>query len=263
MKLRGNRKKLIAGAALVSVLFGSSVSAAYKLFAGPQGDGTSVTTNGWHLTPAGKQVNLGNFPMGGALSPDGKYMVVSNAGAGTQSMQVIDTKTKAVIQTISYESPEALYIGVAFSPDGKQMYASAGGNNKIRVYDFAEGKLTEQPPILMKDDKNTEFYPAGISISPDGQFLYVANNVNHSVSAIDLGTHQITKTSSVGKSPYAAVVSRDGKTLYVSNWGESSITVLDAKDLSVQKTIQVGLHPNAIAENPVDGTMYVSNSDSD
>ncbi|MDP4164834.1 MAG: bifunctional YncE family protein/alkaline phosphatase family protein, partial [Bacillota bacterium] len=89
------------------------------------------------------------------------------------------------------------------------------------------------------------------------------NNVNHSVSAIDLGTHQITKTSSVGKSPYAAVVSRDGKTLYVSNWGESNITVLDAKNLSVKKTIQVGLHPNAIAENPVDGTMYVSNSDSD
>lgn len=263
MKFKGNSKKLIASAALASVLFGSSVSAAYTLLSGPQGDGTSVTPNGWHLTPAGKQIKLGDFPMGGAVSPDGKFVVVSNAGQGTQSLQVLNTKSKEVIQTIPYESPEALYIGVAFSPDGKKMYASAGGNNKIRVFDFINGTLTEQAPILMKDDQNTQFYPAGISVSPDGKFLYVANNLDHSVSSIDLASNQIAKTSHVGKSPYAAVVSRDGQSLYVSNWGESSITVLDTKNLSVKRTVAVGLHPNAIAENPADGTIYVANSDSD
>ncbi|WP_284036767.1 bifunctional YncE family protein/alkaline phosphatase family protein [Neobacillus sp. 114] len=262
-KLKGKRKKIIAGAALASLLFGSSVSAAYTWFAGPQEDGTAVTTNGWHLTPAGKQVNLGNFPIGGALSPDGKYIVVSNAGIGTQSLQVVDTEKKEVIQTISYDWPEALYIGVVFSPDGKKMYASAGGNNKIRVFDFADSKLTEQSPIQMKDQNQTDFYPAGISISPDGKLLYVANNMNHSVSRINLTTNQIEGTSVVGKSPYAAFVSSDGNTLYVSNWGESSVTVLNATDLSVKKTIPVGLHPNAIAENPVDGSIYVANSDSD
>jgi YVTN family beta-propeller protein len=262
-KMKGKHKKMIAGAALASLLFGTGVSAAYSLFAGPQGDGTGVTTNGWHLTPAGKQVKLGNFPMGGALTPDRKYLVVSNAGTGTQSLQVVDTEKKMVTQTIFYEAPEALYIGVAFSPDGKKMYASAGGNNKIRVFDFANGKLAEQASIAMKDQKNTEYYPAGLSISPDGNFLYVANNVNHSVSRIDLTTNQIAATSPVGQSPYAAVISRDGKTLYVSNWGESSVTVLNAKDLTVKKTIPVGLHPNAIAENPVDGSIYVANSDSD
>ncbi|WP_035321718.1 bifunctional YncE family protein/alkaline phosphatase family protein [Peribacillus kribbensis] len=263
MKLKGKHKKIIAGAALASVLFGSSVSAAYTWFAGPQGDGTAVTSNGWHLTPAGKQVNLGNFPMGGTLTPDGRYIVVSNAGAGTQSLQLVDTEKKVVTQTISYDSPEALYIGVAFSPDGKKMYASAGGNNKIRVFNFTGEKLTEQAPILTKDQTNKEFYPAGISISPDGKFLYAGNNMNHSVSRIDLSTNQIAATTAVGKSPYAAVVSRDGNTLYVSNWGESSVTVLNAKDLTVKKTIPVGLHPNAIAENPVDGSIYVANSDSD
>jgi YVTN family beta-propeller protein len=263
MKLKSKHKKIIAGAALASVLFGSSVSAAYTLLAGPKGDGTSVTSNGWHLTPAGKQVNLGNFPIGGALSPDGKYFVVSNAGAGTQSLQVVDNQKKVVIQTISYESPEALYIGVVFSPDGKKMYASAGGNNKIRVFDFNNGTLAEQAPIMMKDQKNTNFYPAGISISPDGMSLYSANNVDHSVSRIDLATHQVSATTAVGKSPYAAVLSRDGSSMYVSNWGESSVTVLNVKDFTVKKTISVGLHPNAIAENPVNGSIYVANSDSD
>ncbi|WP_052947942.1 bifunctional YncE family protein/alkaline phosphatase family protein [Aneurinibacillus tyrosinisolvens] len=263
MKLKGKHKKIIAGAALVSLLLGSSASAAYTLLAGPQGDGTAVTSGGWYLKPAGTQVNLGNFPMGGALTPDRKYLVVANAGTGTQSLQVVDTEKKTVVQTISYESPEALYIGVAFSPDGKKMYASAGGNNKIRVFDFTNGTLAEQAPILMKDQSNTSFYPAGISVSPDGKSLYVANNTNHSVSRIDLAAQQIAATSPVGKSPYAAVVSRDGSTLYVSNWGESSVTVLNTKDLTVKKTIPVGLHPNAIVENPANGAIYVANSDSD
>ncbi|UZJ78646.1 bifunctional YncE family protein/alkaline phosphatase family protein [Fictibacillus sp. KU28468] len=263
MKLIGKYKKTIAGVALASLFIGSSASAAYTLLAGPKGDGTSVTPNGWHLTPAGKQVNLGSFPIGGALSPDGKHLVVSNAGAGTQSLQVIDTATKTVVQTIPYEWPEALYFGVAFSPDGKKMYASAGGNNKVRVFDFNSGKLTEKDPILMKDDKNSEFYPAGISVAPDGKSLYVANNVHHSVSKVNLENNQITATAPVGKRPYAAELSKDGSTLYVSNWGESSVTALNTKDMSVKKTIPVGLHPNAITVNPVNGTIYAANSDSD
>ncbi|MDR7073102.1 bifunctional YncE family protein/alkaline phosphatase family protein [Fictibacillus barbaricus] len=263
MNLKDKHKKIIAGAAIASIFIGSSVSAAYTLIAGPKGDGTGVATNGWELTPAGKQVKLGSFPIGGALSPDGKYLVVSNAGVGPQTLQVIDTENQVITQTISYEWPEAVYLGAAFSPDGKTFYVSAGGNNKIRVFDFSNGKLTERESIAMKKDKKTEFYPAGISISPNGDYLYAANNVDHSVSKINLSTKQITAISSVGKSPYAAVLSTDGSELYVSNWGESSLTVLNTKDLTVKKTIPVGLHPNAIAVNPIDGSIYAANSDSD
>ncbi|MCZ8517475.1 hypothetical protein O9H85_35085 [Paenibacillus filicis] len=72
--------------------------------------GTNTTT-GWQLTPAGKQTTLGSFPMGGALSPDGRYLVISNDGMTTQSLQVIDVTSSMVVQTISYNAPEALYLG--------------------------------------------------------------------------------------------------------------------------------------------------------
>lgn len=264
-RIGGWGKKLIAGLILTALLLGSSyvLAAAYSFVAGPKSDGTGVTSGGWYLTPAGTQLTLGSFPMSGALSPDQRYLVVANAGAGDQSLQVIDVHKHRIIQTITYKSPEALYLGLAFSPDGKKLYASAGGNNKIRVFNFDNGTLTEQTPIYMKDQNNTNFYPAGISVSPDGKFLYVANNLHHSVSRIDLLTGQIVATTSVGKRPYAAFLSHDGRTLYVSNWGESSISVLDAKDLTVKKTVHVGLHPNAIAENPANGQIYIANSDSD
>jgi len=256
-------KKLLA-ASLVTLLLGStSTYAAYTKLVGPKEDGTAVTPHGWTVTPPGSQVTLGDFPMGGVLSPDHRYLLVSNDGQGEQSLQVVDVNTQQVVQTIPYKSPEALYLGVAFSPDGKTVYASAGGNNKIRVYGFENGSLTERSPIMLTDKNKTNFYPAGISVSKDGKSLLVANNLHHSVSKVDLTTNQIVKTTLVGKNPYTAELSHDGKSLYVSNWGESSISVVDPETLTIKSTIPVGLHPNAMIENPADSMIYVSNSDSD
>jgi YVTN family beta-propeller protein len=259
------RKKVLMLTLAALMVVTSSAYAAYEStrVAGPQGDKKGVTSHNWTLTPAGQQITLGDFPMGGALSPDGRYLVVSNDGQGTQSLQVVDTKTNQVVQTIPYTSPEALYLGVAFSPDGKQLYASAGGNNKIRIYDFSDGKLTEQSALTLEDDQNTNFYPAGLSISPDGTYLYVSNNLDNSVSKIDVKQRKIVKTVTVGKNPYTAYLTKDGHSLYVSNWGESSVSVLDPETMQVKKTIQTDLHPNAIAENPKTGDIYISNSDSD
>ncbi|QQE78214.1 bifunctional YncE family protein/alkaline phosphatase family protein [Alicyclobacillus sp. SO9] len=255
------RTRILAGVGMTAILLTSgTVFAASRIFAGPQGNGTGITSYDWKLTPAGKQLTLGDFPMGAAVSPNHKYMVVSNDGDGTQSLQVVDIATRKVVQTIPYYSPKALYLGVAFSPDGKKLYASSGGNNEIRVYSFRNGKMTEQSPIKLSIASR---YPAGLSVSPDGKTLYVANNLSDSVASINLITGKVDKTAKVGHNPYTAFLSKDGNTLYVSNWGESSVTVLNAANMSVEKTIHVGLHPNAIAENPVTGMIYVSNSDSD
>lgn len=263
MKNKRIGKKIAMAALAISIIGSGSAYAAYTEVAGPQANGIGVTPHGWCLTPAGSQLTLGGFPMSGAISPDHKYLVVSNDGQGTQSLQVVDIAQQKVIQTIPYKSPESLFLGIVFSPDGKQLYASAAGNNKIRVFNFDNGSLTEQSPIVMKDQNNTYFYPSGLSISPDGKFLYTANNKNNSVSSIDLTTGTITATTPVGKYPYITLLSQDGSTLYTSNWGESSVTVLNAKDLTVQKTISVGLHPNAMAINPITNLIYVSDSDTD
>ncbi|WP_433744461.1 beta-propeller fold lactonase family protein [Falsibacillus pallidus] len=262
MKL--NRKKWL-GAALTTLVIGSSsaVYAGYHEVAGPTSTVAGITPHDWNLTPAGQQLTLGDFPMGGAVSPDGRYLVVSNDGQGEQSLQVIDTKTDKVVQSLPYKSPQALYLGVVFSPDGKKVYASGGGSNKIRVFDFNNGNLTEESAIALDKDAKKNLYPAGLSITQDGHYLFAANNLDHSVSKINTQTQEVEKTTSVGKNPYAAYLSKDGKKLFVSNWGESSVTVLNPETMEEIKTISTGLHPNAIAENPKSGTIYVSNSDSD
>lgn len=110
---------------------------------------TGRTTVGQLLTPAGQLTTLGDLPLNEALSPDGRYLIVSNNGQGTQSLQVIKTATGKVVQTIPYKSPESLYMGLAFSPDGTHLFASAAGNHKIRTYHFDCGKLVETSAIQM------------------------------------------------------------------------------------------------------------------
>src|SRR5262249_54774462 len=94
--------------------------------AGPTKDGNSVTPQGWHVNPAGTQTQLGDKPFGIALSPDGKYLAVTNDGASTQSIMVVDRASSQVVQEIDYDAPQGVYVGIAYSPDGSKLYASAG-----------------------------------------------------------------------------------------------------------------------------------------
>lgn len=83
-------------AAVVAVGAGAALAAvgpADTRTAGPRPDGTSVLPTGWTVTPAGSQHQLGEKPFGTALSPDGRTLLVSNDGDGTESLQAVDAAT--------------------------------------------------------------------------------------------------------------------------------------------------------------------------
>src|SRR5437773_4044710 len=151
---------------LAGLLIGLGVRSSLFGRIGPQPDGTGITPNHWMLTPAGMQVEVGDRPMGMASTPDGRYLVISNNGQGVQSLVLFDTSSHKVTQVVSYHAPEALFLGVVVAPDGKRVYASAGGNNKIRVYDFASGALIERAPIVL-DNPKAGIFPAGLANSGD------------------------------------------------------------------------------------------------
>ncbi len=265
------RRLAYASAGLALVLAagtGTALAVAGGGHAGPQGDGTGITPVGWAVTPAGSQTTLGSLPTASALSPDGRQLLVLNAGDSVNSVQVIDTATRQVTQTISYIPPEGVYGAVAFSPDGTRAYASAGGDEKIRVYSVAGGRLTEGAPIRLPA-KNpagqpVNMYPAGLAVTPDGSRLVVADQMADAASVIDLATGQIS-TVGAGHNPYGVAISPDGGTAYVSNQGASTVSVLDISGGTPQvtKTITVGTHPNRLAVNHRSGTLYVANSESD
>jgi YVTN family beta-propeller protein len=270
------RKVLLAGLVLGAVAASvAGARLAAQPTAGPQGDGTAITPIGWRITPAGRQIQLvsglvyADRPYAVTQSPDGKKLLISSNGQSTQSLMLVDEASGAIEQAIPYGSPEALFIGVVYSTDGKKVYASAGGNNKIRVFDVAaDGRLTETAPIVLPPGIVRPFgdqgpFPAGLAISAGGKSLYVANNIDNTMSIVDTATGTVRGSTPVGANPYTVVLSLDGKTAYVSNWGGSSVSAVDAATGSTKGTIAVGTHPSAMAVNPATGDVYVANTDGD
>src|SRR5437660_9095281 len=103
---------------------GAAVAATQDKHAGPAGDGTAINPVGFTVTPAGQQTTLGDLPLTSALSPDGRSVLVVNAGDGDQSVQVVDTASGKVAQTLPYKAPQGVFTGVAYSPDGHRAYVS-------------------------------------------------------------------------------------------------------------------------------------------
>jgi YVTN family beta-propeller protein len=226
---------------------------------GPRPDGTAVVTYGWRVTPAGAQVRLGEKPFGAALSPDGKLLAVSNDGDYIQSLSLLDAGTGKVLQHLDLSRPQALFIGLAWSPDGSRLYAAAGGNDKIRVYTRNGAQLTEGAPIPLARGS----FPSGITLSADGKLLYVANNGSGGMSVVDTATGQVAGTVATGPNPFGVGLSADGATAFVSNWGTNTVSVIDTATLAVRKTLTVGSHPTAMVRNPITGETYVAVTDAD
>ncbi len=282
----------------LSMVFASVVAAAPGgLY--PWGATIPRVANGWTLSPAGRQVALissdgsvwADRPYGMAMSPDGKWILISNDGDSTESLMLVNAQSGSVVQTIPYTYPEGLFIGVAFSPDETMAYASAGNNNVIRVYTFnpspADGVsyLSETsdiavPNATLPGGTTAKPFPAGLTVSPDGKTLYVADNTSASVSVISLmygkqvatvslATQPFTNTyPNVNPYPYTVTLSKDGSTAYVSNWAINAVSVINtvygsATYGTVTGTITVGTHPSAMELNPNRNELYVTNSDND
>jgi YVTN family beta-propeller protein len=234
---------------------------------GPRPGGTGVVPTGYTVTPAGEQTRLGDLPLGAAASPDGHWLVVSNAGEGTQSLQVIDAATGTVTQTVPYHKPEAVFTGLVFSTDGRRLYASGGGTNKIRTFDFANGALTETAPLAMPttsdNGKPLNPFPAGLAVTGDGRVL-VADRLADAVTALDPRTGA-SQTLGIGHAPGAVAVSRDGNRAWVAEQGADTVRVLDVSSgrLAAVGDITVGTHPAALLLDKSGTRMFVAAADSD
>jgi YVTN family beta-propeller protein len=235
--------------------------------AGPRPDGTGVLPSGYVVTPAGQQTRLGDLPLGAAVSPDGHWLVVSNVGRGTQSLQVVDAATGAVTQTVPNGKLDALFTGLAFSADGRRLFASGGWNNTIRTFDVTNGALSETAPLALPspsaDGKSPYAFPAGLALTGDGRIV-VADRLADAVTALDPRTGA-ARTVGVGHAPGAVVVSRDGNRAWVAEQGAETIRVLDVSSgrLDPVADIHVGTHPAALVLDKSGDRLFVAAADSD
>src|SRR5713226_630404 len=180
------------------------------------------------LPVPGYLARTNSFPATIALSPDGRYAALLNQGYGTQetgarqSIAILDLRNNQLRDfpdnrlSDDYSTRQSYYIGLAFSTDGKHLYASMGSvtdptgekpkstGNGIAVYKFAAGQVIperfiEIAPQPIAEGKEVAFglrktpagtalpYPAGLAVlqGPQGDRLLIANNLSDNVVLLD------------------------------------------------------------------------------
>jgi YVTN family beta-propeller protein len=229
--------------------------------------------NGWRITPAGAVVaDLNDLVLKLSPSPDGKTIVAVHSGYTPHGLSLIDAKTHAVVQELPLKTT---WLGLAWSPDGRTLYASGGNANgekkiaatvaPIYALSYRDGRLDPKPaaeltdPTLPKD----KVWWSGVLADPKRPVLYAANRGGSAeptnVVAFDTRTGQVKARYPVGVNPYELALSPDGARLFVSNWADRTVSVIDLVRGVTIKTIPVGANPNDMLATP-DGRLFVVSS---
>jgi DNA-binding beta-propeller fold protein YncE len=165
------------------------------------------TSKALTLPVPGYLARTNSFPATIALSPDGRYAALLNQGYGTQetgarqSIAILDLSNNQLRDfpdnrlSDDYSTRQSYFIGLAFSTDGKHLYASMGSvtdptgekptstGNGIAVYKFSDGEVSPErfikiAPQPLAEGKRVAFglrkipagnaipYPAGFAVLP-------------------------------------------------------------------------------------------------
>jgi DNA-binding beta-propeller fold protein YncE len=195
--------------------------------------------NGWSLTPVGNSLSLQDLPLNLVVSPSKTLLAVTNNGQSTQSITLIDAQSEQVLDDVTIAKA---YLGLAFSPDEKYLYASGGNDNKILIYKIINKKLILDGEIVLDDPWPVKVSPAGLCVTD--KYIYVVAKENNSLYKLNIESKSIETRIDLPAEPYTCMLSPDKSTLYVSIWGGARIWVLNSQDLSFKSAIETDKNPN-------------------
>ena len=240
---------------------------------GDDGAGGFIVPGGRRVTRVGRQVRLPGFPSSVLPIPGTRFAVVSDGGRDDELLRVIDVESLAIVDSRTFHtgdsSSEALFLGLAVSADGRRLWASGGGSNRIFAYDvdLATGALTEAPArsITLADAAPTSGHFAGIALTPDGTTLVAPMLLVGAVGIYDAETGAELRRVVLDPDayPYDVAISADGTRAYVSEIALGAVVPIEVATGTVGTPMLVGAAPQGLALSP-DGTKLVvaaANSD--
>ncbi|MBA4852203.1 beta-propeller fold lactonase family protein [Emticicia sp. BO119] len=210
-------------------------------------------TNGWALTPIGKNLKLQDLPLNLVISPTKKYLAVTNNGQSTQSITLIDARTETILDD---EPIEKSWLGLAFSPDENYLYASAGNDNKINIYKIENDQLQKDGEIILDKPWPVKVSPAGLCATE--KHIFVVTKENNTLYQLDIASKSILKKVPLAAEAYTCVLSPDKDLLYISLWGGAKILIYDIDTAKIVDEIAVDKNPNDIVLTKDGRYLYVS-----
>ena len=235
---------------------------------------------------------LGEEPTHSSLSHDERYLFVANYGVHADpggSLAVLPINAQGQLQPVTQMSshpasrvnPErqmsAHVHSVVSSPDGKFVYASDLGADKVFVYRYDPAANPEHP-LVAAEPAFIEL-PAGsgprhLLFSKDGKHAYLTTEMSAQVFVFDYADGQLKQRQAVDlahglpaekRAAGALHASPDGKFLYVSNRGKANEILVFAINpgngqlTEIQRRSVEGDHPREFALSPNGKFLLIAN----
>ena len=244
------------------------------------------------LTLINQVKTLGEEPTHSSLSADERYLFVANYGVHADpggSLAVLPIDAAGQLQPVTQMSshpasrvnPErqmsAHVHSVVSSPDGKFVYASDLGADKVFVYRY-DPVASPEHPLVAAAPAFIEL-PAGsgprhLLFSKDGKHAYLTTEMSAQVFVFDYADGQLKQRQAVDlahgmpaekRAAGALHASPDGKFLYVSNRGKANeilvfaINPANGELTEIQRRSVDGDHPREFALSPNGKFLLIAN----
>jgi DNA-binding beta-propeller fold protein YncE len=264
-----------------------------RVLPGIQQDGTVQLPNQWKLRPVGRQLEVGDFPVNIVIHPSGQFMAVLHAGMREHEIVIVDlNRTRQKI--VSRVTVDQTFYGMAFSPDGKKIYASGGEEEVVHEFDFDRGLLGNAKTINLGNTVENLII-GGVSIDPTGRDLFACGTWGDTVFRIPVDNPNNKTTIPIirpdakqpkkeeakgappsppdgrkedkdkGKAkflapchPYLCLAHSDGKKAFVSLWAAASVAIIDLDKNEVSGYISTEIHPTEMTFSPNGKILYVA-----
>ncbi len=216
----------------------------------------TVLPNGWTLSPAGKQLPLGDLPLNIVVSNDKSMLAVTNNGQGYQSIQLFDLKADTQLAKFNIEKS---FYGLSFTRDNKFLYAAGGNDNRILKYEVSQKKLTLVDSIYLGKPWPEKISPAGFCLDEDRNIMYVVTKENNSLYIVNLINKQYEKFPLEAEA-FTCLLSNDKKQLYISLWGADRLLIFDTDSKKIITKLAIGDNPNELLLTKDGKYLYVANA---
>ncbi|OZY40451.1 3-carboxymuconate cyclase [Pseudomonas fragi] len=244
------------------------------------------------LTLINQVKTLGEEPTHSSLSADERYLFVANYGVHADpggSLAVLPINAEGQLHAVTQMSshpaslvnPErqmsAHVHSVVSSPDGKFVYASDLGADKVFVYRYDPAANPEHP-LVAADPAFIELPPGSgprhLLFSRDGKHAYLTTEMSAQVFVFDYDNGRLTQRQALelakgmpaqNRAAGAVHASQDGKFLYVSNRGKANEILVFAINpdngqlTEIQRRSVDGDHPREFALSPNGKFLLIAN----
>jgi PQQ-dependent catabolism-associated beta-propeller protein len=182
-----------------------------------------------------KRHEVGLEPETAVLSPDGRWVTVSNESSN--DIYFINAETAAMAGKVGVpRNPR----GMRFSADSRRLYVASEQEPMVSIIDVAERKLVKSMPTGGER-------PVDIVICPDGERIYVSHGRSEDVRVFEAATWKLLAMIPVGPRAWWMAQTPDGRFLYVTVGRANEVVMIDTRSNTIAHRIPTGQLPWGVA----------------